>query len=271
MDGLSKKYLLENMNAVEVSKLHKSRAIAFLLIGSCENHGNHLPFGSDSIFPVNLAQLVLDNIHKSKSEQENDQKFIVLPVVPYGVSIHHIDYQMTISLRSSTMISLIEDLLKSLASNGIKRVIILNGHDGNIAPAETAARNIKNEYPNMVIACLESWWTLVGQKNRNVFDVWDGLGHGGEAETSALLAVRPDLVNLSLAPEQTIPNLPGEDIRIYWKFNELTNTGSTGAPKSATVEKGEEIIRILTKVIVDFLEKMDSNGWKYGISTIDDK
>jgi creatinine amidohydrolase len=74
-----------------------------------------------------------------------------------------------------------------------------------------------------------------------------------------------------LAPEQTIPNLPGEDIRIYWKFNELTNTGSTGAPKSATVEKGEEIIRILTKVIVDFLEKMDSNGWKYGISTIDDK
>ena len=261
--------MLENMNAVEVSKCQNSKSIAFLLIGSCENHGDHLPFGSDSLFPVNLVQLVLDSILESKSEQAHN--FIVLPVVPYGVSIHHIDYQMTISLRSSTMISLIEDILKSLASNGIRRVIILNGHDGNIAPAETASRNIKNEYPDMVIACLESWWTLVGQKNKDAFDVWDGLGHGGEAETSAMLAVRPDLVNLSLAPEQTIPNLPGEDIRIYWKFNELTNTGSTGAPKLATVEKGEEIIKILTKVVVDFLEKMDSNGWKYGISTIDDK
>lgn len=265
MDNISKKYMLENMNAVEVSKCQNSNSIAFLLIGSCENHGDHLPFGSDSLFPVNLVQLVLDSILKSKSEHYHN--FIVLPVVPYGVSIHHIDYQMTISLRSSTMINLIEDLLRCLASNEIRRVIILNGHDGNIAPAETASRNIKNEYPDMVIACLESWWTLVGQKNKDAFDVWDGLGHGGEAETSALLAVRPDLVNLSLAPEQTIPKLPGEDIRIYWKFNELTSTGSTGAPKLATVEKGEEIIKILTKVVVDFLEKMDSNDWKYGIST----
>jgi creatinine amidohydrolase len=269
MDNISKKYMLENMNAVEVSKYQNSKSIAFLLIGSCENHGDHLPFGSDSLFPLNLVRLVLDSILKSKSE--HDHNFIVLPVVPYGVSIHHIDYQMTISLRSSTMINLIEDLLRCLASNEIRRVIILNGHDGNIAPAETASRNIKNEYPDMVIACLESWWTLVGQKNKEAFDVWDGLGHGGEAETSALLAVRPDLVNLSLAPEQTIPNLPGEDIRIYWKFNELTNTGSTGAPKLATVEKGEEIIKILTKVVVDFLEKMDSNDWKYGVSTTNDK
>lgn len=269
MDNISKKYMLENMNAVEVSKYQNSKSIAFLLIGSCENHGDHLPFGSDSLFPLNLVRLVLDSILKSKSE--HDHNFIVLPVVPYGVSIHHIDYQMTISLRSSTMINLIEDLLRCLASNEIRRVIILNGHDGNIAPAETASRNIKNEYPDMVIACLESWWTLVGQKNKEAFDVWDGLGHGGEAETSALLAVRPDLVNLSLAPEQTIPNLPGEDIRIYWKFNELTNTGSTGAPKLATVEKGEEIIKILTKVVVDFLEKMDSNDWIYGVSTTNDK
>ena len=106
----------------------------------------------------------------------------------------------------------------------------------------------------------------MGQKNKSTFEVWDGLGHGGEAETSALLAVRPELVDLSLAPMDTIPNLPGEDIRIYWKFNELTNTGSTGAPRSATLQKGEEIIRILTKVILDFLNKMDSTDWKYGTS-----
>ena len=281
-----KKYMLEDMNAIEVRKHlqhhnnNKNKSIAFVLLGSCENHGDHLPFGSDFIFPVNLVQSILDNIISSQSESatadnaapdEKQYDFIVLPAVPYGVSIHHIDYQMTISLRSCTMISLIEDLLNCLASNGIRRVVILNGHDGNIAPAETAARNIKNRYPEMVIACLESWWTLVGQKSKKIFEVWDGLGHGGEAETSAMLAVRPDLVDLSLAPAQTIPNLPGEDIRIYWKFDELTNTGSTGAPRSATVKKGEEIVKILTKVILDFLQKMDSTDWKYGISISNQK
>lgn len=68
-----------------------------------------------------------------------------------------------------------------------------------------------------------------------------------------------------MAPENTIPNLPGEDIRIYWKFNELTNTGATGAPRSAKVKKGEEIIKILSEIILDFLNKMDSTDRKYGI------
>jgi creatinine amidohydrolase len=92
------------------------------------------------------------------------------------------------------------------------------------------------------------------------------LGHGGEAETSAMMAVRPDLVDLNLAPEQTIPNLPGDDIRIYWKFNELTESGSTGAPRTANIIKGNEIIKILSKVILEFIEKMDINDWKYGVS-----
>lgn len=276
---LKRKYMLEDMNAADVRKKQNRESIVFLVLGSCENHGDHLPFGSDFIFPIYLVQSILDNIINSQTKLATDiagagagvysdrkqSNLIVLPIVPYGVSIHHKDYQMTMNLRSSTMISLIEDLLECLASNGIRRVIIVNGHDGNIAPAETASRNIKNKYPEMVIACLESWWTLVGQKNRDIFDVWDGLGHGGEAETSAMLAIRPDLVNLDLAPENTIPNLPGEDVRIYWKFNELTNTGSTGAPRSATVKKGEEIIKILSEVILDFLNKMDSTDWKYGI------
>src|SRR5690349_2944493 len=249
MNNASKKYLLENMNAVEVKKTLDSNSIVFVILGSCENHGDHLPFGSDSLFPLNLAQLMVEDIVKAHPEKE--RQFVILPAIPYGVSIHHIDFQMTISLQGSTMVSIVENVLTCLANNGISRVIILNGHDGNIAPAESAARNVKHNFPDMVIACLESWWTLVGTKNKNIFDVWSGLGHGGEAETSAMMAVSPDLVDLNLAPEQTIPNLPGDDIRIYWKFNELTESGSTGAPRTATVIKGNEIIKILSKVILE--------------------
>ncbi len=262
---MDKKLLLEEMNANQVKNVVNNNSIAFIILGSCENHGNHLPFGSDFIFPMNLAKIVLEKIETDNPS--SDHNYFILPVVPYGVSIHHNDFQMTISLKFSTMISVIEDLLDSLAKNEIKKVLVINGHDGNIAPIEVASRNLKDKYPDMVIACLESWWVLVGQKNTNIFNVWKGLGHGGEAETSAIMATRPDLVDLKSAPDQIIPNLPDVDIRLYWKFSELTGTGATGAPREASVQKGQEIIEILIRVVLDFINKMNASNWKYGVST----
>ncbi len=262
---MDKKFLLEEMNANQVKNVVNNNSIAFIILGSCENHGNHLPFGSDFIFPMNLAKIILEKIEIDNPS--SDHNYFILPVVPYGVSIHHNDFQMTISLKFSTMISVIEDLLDSLAKNEIKKVIVINGHDGNIAPIEVASRNLKDKYPDMVIACLESWWVLVGQKNTNIFNVWKGLGHGGEAETSAIMATRPDLVDLKSAPDQIIPNLPGVDIRLYWKFSELTGTGATGAPREASVQKGQEIIEILIRVVLDFINKMNASNWNYGVST----
>jgi len=262
---MDKKLLLEEMNANQVKNVVNNNSTAFIILGSCENHGNHLPFGSDFIFPMNLAKIILEKIEIDNPS--SDHNYFILPVVPYGVSIHHNDFQMTISLKFSTMISVIEDLLDSLAKNEIKKVLVINGHDGNIAPIEVASRNLKDKYPDMVIACLESWWVLVGQKNTDIFNVWKGLGHGGEAETSAMMATRPDLVNLKGAPDQIIPNLPGDDIRLYWKFSELTTTGATGAPKEASIQKGQEIIDILARVVLDFIHKMNASKWKYGVAT----
>lgn len=264
IDLMDKKLLLEEMNANQVKSVVNNNSIAFVVVGSCENHGDHLPFGSDSIFPMNLAKIIVETIGNNNP---SDHNCFVLPVVPYGVSIHHNDFQMTVSLKFSTMISVIEDVLDSLARNEIKKVLVINGHDGNIAPIEVASRNMKDKYPDMVIACLESWWVLVGQKKTSTFNVWKGLGHGGEAETSAMMAIRPDLVDIKSAPEQIIPNLPGDDIRLYWKFSELTKTGATGAPKEASVQKGQEIIDILQRVILDFINKMNATNWRYGVST----
>ncbi len=257
--------LLEEMNANQVKKVANNDPIAFIVVGSCENHGDHLPFGSDSIFPMNIARIIVQKI--GNNDPSSDRNCFILPVVPYGVSIHHNDFQMTVSLKFSTMISVIEDVLDSLAKNEIKKVLVINGHDGNIAPIEVASRNIKDRHPDMIIACLESWWVLVGQKNADIFNVWKGLGHGGEAETSVMMAIRPDLVDLTSAPEKIIPNLPGDDIRLYWKFSELTKTGATGAPKEASVQKGQEIIDILQRVILDFINKMNASNWRYGVST----
>jgi creatinine amidohydrolase len=268
---------LEEMNAIQVKENVSSNTTAIVVLGACENHGDHMPFGADFIFPIELARRIAstiskDGIREDKSDREvkgnSNGNIIILPPMPYGVSSHHNKFQMTMSLQPATMTMVIQDILESLIKNHIKRILILNGHDGNIGPIEVAARNTKDKHQEVVIACLESWWTLVGQIEKDLFDTWNGLGHGGEAETSAMLATRPELVNMGQAPREVIPSLPSNDIRIYWKFNELTDTGATGAPQKASVKKGEEAIRILEKVVVSFLKDMDKNNWKYGTSRI---
>ena len=246
---------LATMNAVQVKNCINRNTTAIIVVGACENHGDHMPFGADFIFPKELLRRIAVKL----------KNVIILPYLPYGLSSHHSDYQMTISLRSGTVVRIIQDICQSLIKNGIQRILIINGHDGNIAPIEIASRYVKNLNPTVVIACLEAWWTLVGQYKHNLFDVWDGLGHGGEAETSAMLAVRPDLVKMSNAPKDIIPKLP-TNLRIYWKFNELSVTGTTGAPRKATVKKGYEIMGALEAILISFLNDMDRSRWKYGIS-----
>ena len=249
--------VLSEMSARELEQFISHETVGLLIFGACENHGDHMPFGSDFIMPFELAKRVAARYGK---------KIVIFPPIPYGVSSHHKDFFMTVSFEPDTMMNVIRDILQSLVNNNIRRILIINGHDGNIAPIELASRIIKERNPKVVISCLESWWTLVGSIDKELFDVWDGLGHGGEAETSAMLAVRPDLVNMTVAPKDVIPKLP-DNIRIYWKFNELTGTGATGAPRKATRTKGDKIISILENVLLAFILDMEKNQWKYGIDS----
>jgi creatinine amidohydrolase len=249
--------ILSDISAYELNQFVSHETIAVLIIGACENHGDHMPFGSDFIMPFELAKRIAARY---------DKKMIIFPPIPYGVSSHHKDFFMTISFEPDTMVKVICDILQSLMNNNITRILIINGHDGNIAPIELASRIAKERNPEVVISCLESWWTLVGSIDNELFKVWSGLGHGGEAETSAMLAIRPDLVNMSIAPKDVIPQLP-ENIRIYWKFNELTDTGATGSPRNATRTKGEKILNILENVLLEFILHMECKEWRYGISS----
>jgi len=246
---------VEEMNAAQIEKVN-GKTVAILVFGACENHGDHMPFGSDFIVPIELAKRI-------SKRMEN---IIVFPAIPYGVSLHHAEFNMTMSLQPDTLVKVIENLLQSLTRNKISKILIINGHDGNIAPIELAARTTKDKHPEVVITCIEAWWISVGEITKDLFEVWNGLGHGGEAETSAMLAIRPDLVNMDYAPEEVIPKLPGNNVRIYWKFNELTSTGSTGSPKRATIEKGEKALKSIEDVLVSFLNDMEKHNWKYGLN-----
>lgn len=253
MTGYSENFL-ESMNAVQVHSKVNEETVALIVFGACENHGDHMPFGSDFIFPIEVAKRIANKV----------DNLIVLPAVPYGVSTHHKGFQMTVSLQFETAVNIMLDIFSSLIANNIKRILIVNGHDGNIGPIESAARSVKNLHKDVIICCLESWWTLIGQLENGLFDVWKGLGHGGEAETSGMLAVHPELVNMDFAPGEVIPNLPS-NVRIYWNFDELTRTGATGSPRHATAEKGRKLLETIDKVLISFLQEMELNHWNYGI------
>ena len=225
---------------------------AILAIGSLENHGGQLPLGTDTLVSYKLSVKIAEKVNG----------LLVLPPITIGYSEHYSYFPFNLSLSSETLIEVIKDVLSSVIKNGIKRIFIMNGHDGNIASIEVASRHIKMKYPEVKIAALDAWWVAAGNLlPKDTFEVWNGLGHAGEGETSIALSLFGDLVEMKYA-RGVVPNLP-TDIDIKWNFAELTDCGATGDPTKATKEKGQKMEQVLIKLVADFLVDMDKRNWNY--------
>ena len=223
-----------------------------LPLGSLENHGWHLPFGTDALTAYYIALDVASCLPGTA----------VLPPLNYGMSEHYKQFSFTVSLKFDTETAVIRDILESVHREGIRKVFIMNGHDGNIAPIETASRMVKVAYPEMKIISLDAWWNLVKDiVEPGFFEVWNGLGHAGEGETSMCLELFPELCDVTKAAGVT-PDLP-PFVDVKWTFNELTNTGASGDPTKASPEKGQKMRRILVDTVVGILTDLDKKDWEY--------
>jgi len=226
---------------------------AILAVGSCENHGRHLPLGNDTL----VSYLI------SKKVAEQVEGLLVLPPITVGYSDHYSHFPFTLSLRSETLIEVLKDILRSVIKNGIKHIFIMNGHDGNIAPIEIASREVKMEHPDAKIASLDAWWITAGQLlPADTFEVWNGLGHAGEGETSIALHLFGELVEMEHA-RGVVPDRLPSNVEFKWNFAELTDCGATGDPTRGTEEKGRKMTDVLVKAVVDFIKNMDASGWEY--------
>jgi len=215
--------LLECMIGYERSTFKFDKAI--LAVGATEYHGDHLPYGTDTIVARRIAEEVAERVNG----------LLVLPPIPYGMSLHYASFPIAVSLTSETLTKLLKEVFASLLSHGIRKLFIVNGHDGNIAPIEVATREFKVEHPEMKICVLEAWWTTAGELlPKGTFEVWEGLGHAGEGETSIMLAINPKLVAMKYA-KGAVPKLPSH-VQIKWVDH-----------------------------VTSFIEEMDKKGWTYGI------
>jgi len=226
---------------------------AVLAVGSTECHGDHLPFGTDTLVAEYLADAVAERV----------EGVLLLPPLPFGMSVHYAMFPVAISLSTETLMRVLREVFESLLSHGLLRLLIINGHDGNFPAIEAATREFRVEHPEMRIAVLEAWWETAGELlPEGTFEVWGGLGHGGEGETSMMLAVAPELVEMSRA-RGVVPELPLH-VQVKWRFDELTSYGVTGDPTKATAEKGRMMRDALVELLVSFLREMDSRGWELG-------
>ncbi len=224
---------------------------AVLPIGSTEYHGEHLPFGTDALVADSIAAAVTDRV----------EGMLRLPLMPYGISSHYAHFPMVLTLSVETMTHMLKEVYGSLNAHGMKHLLIVNGHDGNIPAIEAASREFRVENPEFKIAALEAWWVTAPQLlPKGTFEAWGGLGHAGEGETSMMLRVAPELVNMSKAKGH-IPVLP-EHVQVKWLFHEVAPYGVSGDPTKATSEKGILMWEALVEHLVQFVRDMDRDGWE---------
>jgi creatinine amidohydrolase len=210
---------------------------AIIPVGSLEQHGNHLPVSTDSLIAEYIARLAAEEVGA-----------FVLPVISYGVSFEH-KPMFNVSLRNSTLSTMICDACVSLAENRIKEIIILNGHHGNMGALQYIARELHGKLPKDVRVHTIHYWRMM----KSEFD------HAGEVETSLVLAIAPELIRMDRAvpnskklPKSTAAysntNAPGS-------FPKITGNGVWGDPRKATAAKGEkwiqEIVAGLAKTVTE--------------------
>ena len=249
--------MLNEFRADEIARAIDTGEVecAIVTFGSCESHGPHLPLGPDLFVPEEIARRVARRVGNA----------VVVPGLPFGTSLHYDAYPLSVTLRYETMVEVAADILDSLVRHGLDRIIILNGHDGNIPALEIAARRVKDRHRQATLVYIPSWWDITAAKMPDDMGDWSGLGHGGEGETSITMAVTPELVRPDLAVRQMPDDVIalGDFATVIWDIEELTATGATGDPTTASAEKGERMLAVVEDYLVELIGELGRLGWKY--------
>jgi creatinine amidohydrolase len=241
---------LEELSLAELGA-RKPKA-ALLPIGALEGHSQHLPYGTDTFVAEELARRVALRVEDA----------LVLPVIPYGISWHYREFPLTLSLSPDTMVSVICDICESLIENDVRRIVIVNGHDGNVPAIELSGRMLEKKH-GVVIAALEEWYFTIGSLAPPEMFPMPNQGHSGDAETSLILAVKPDLVAMQRAKAPETPpdyrNYMGrDDVRKFAPIGQFYPTGEFPDAREASAEKGEAAFDLLADKIAAFLNRPDA-------------
>ena len=202
--------------------IKKKKQIAIIPVGSIEQHGPHLPISTDSDIVTEISLQLSDKING-----------VLLPTINYGISDEHFPF-FNLSIKKSTLSRILEDICESLIKNGISRILIINGHYGNLDSLKSFERKQKNNRKIKVF----SYWKYMDRE----FD------HAGNVETSIMLAISKK-VNMRKAKKgfQTDGMSKKEISKInklaQKSFPKVTGNGVWGDPTKSSATLGRKIIK----------------------------
>ena len=238
---------LQEMKWPEVDTLDREKVIAVACISALEQHSIHLPVSTDYLIGSEIVCRV---------ERELPRTLLCLPPTWLGCSSHHMDFAGTVSISVETMSRVLRDIAESVTKHGFRKLLILNSHGGNRTTLGYTIQAIGYQYPGSLIVGA-TYWDLVTKELWEARETeFGGMGHACELETSILLSIAPHLVDLSKAEPDGMTlsesefgrneMLSSAAVAVYKTFAETSQRGGHGDPRSASAEKGERFLQIIT-------------------------
>ncbi len=242
---------LEN-KATDFKEVDPTKTIAVLPTAAIEQHGPHLPVGTDTI----ISKGMLEEVKKIIPEELDIR---ILPIQAIGKSNEHIWEFGTLTLTAETALKAWTEIGESIARSGVKKLVIVNSHGGNLDLISIVARELRVKCGMFVVKCQ---WGNFGQPEGLFSEYEKQYGiHGGEGETSMVLYFRPELVDMNKAIKfhstaENTPFPPVGPISYGWVAKDLNPEGTVGDAHLATAEKGELTAKFQAKKFLDLLKKV---------------
>ncbi|MDH7478235.1 MAG: creatininase family protein [Candidatus Bathyarchaeota archaeon] len=231
------KVLLYEMSWNEAKEYFSRNDIVLLPVGSNEQHGPQNPLGTDHLIAKALAE-----------ETAKRTGVVCLPVIPFGVSSHHKQFWGTIHVSPKTLKEYVKEICLALNYYGVKKIVIVNGHGGNLNALAEAARELRK---SGIFISIFQWWPAAGKLLPEIFKP-EERGHAGAEETSVNLALHPKLVNMGKAVnEEPRKHLAqAEGVTLPLDTIDYTNSGVFGKSKTASTEKGKKVLEVVVGELV---------------------
>ena len=225
--------------------------VAVLPLGATEPHNLHLPYGTDMFEGDIVGEKICEAAH------ERGAKVILLPTVPYGTETNQMAFPLAMNLNPSTLFAVVTDLVESLVRHGIRKIVLLNSHGGN--DLKPLLRELYGKTPAQLFLC--NWYRVLADVEHEIFD--DAGDHGGEMETSLIMAYYPHLVaqrpdgsldaDLGATADTRFEALNRGWVSITRPWHLLTTNSGAGNPHPATAEKGRRMMDLLVERLSAFL------------------
>ncbi|MGC0362312.1 creatinine amidohydrolase [Rhodococcus sp. 27YEA15] len=217
-------------------------------VGATEQHGPHLPLSTDTRIGTSTATAVAEKVGAT----------MVAPTMPFGVSPHHMSFPGTVSLSESTFLDVVEEYVRSLAAHGFDNILIVSSHGGNFEPLAHLIDRIGNRIGNSNIHAHTDLLQLLA--------VFEGVAaedsispeacgsHAGDFETSIMLALHPELVDMSVAEPGFLGHFDEDTATALFAggTKALAGNGVLGDPVAALASRGERYQESLTTAVADY-------------------